>query len=148
MPEGARYVGRGSIWGNPFVVGQPSGVFPEGMGLRGQAETLIPSLSLAQSLAMYAELLDGFIGPEMYPLGHDWMAVFKRRTNNWHPSEAARSQLRGHDLACWCRCCPEHADGLPLGVTCEACEPCHADVLLEIANPDLALAPPTDRRAG
>ena len=32
--------------------------------------------------------------------------------------EEARQELRGHDLACWC----------PPG------EPCHADVLLEIAN--------------
>lgn len=30
-----------------------------------------------------------------------------------------RSELRGHDLCCWC----------PLG------SPCHADVLLELANP-------------
>lgn len=33
-------------------------------------------------------------------------------------AQAAREQLRGKDLACWC----------PLG------QPCHADVLLEIAN--------------
>jgi len=36
---------------------------------------------------------------------------------------AARAELRGHDLACWCP-----VDG----------EPCHADVLLELANaPDM-----------
>ncbi len=36
-----------------------------------------------------------------------------------HPSTAEiRAELRGHDLACWC----------PLD------QPCHADVLLEIAN--------------
>lgn len=33
--------------------------------------------------------------------------------------------LAGHDLACWCPLVD--ADGLPV--------PCHADVLLEIANP-------------
>ena len=43
-------------------------------------------------------------------------------------------ELRGRDLACWCRLCPAHAEGKPLGVTCPDCEPCHADVLLEIAN--------------
>lgn len=42
--------------------------------------------------------------------------------------------LRGRDLACWCRLCDRHADGLPLGETCPDCAPCHADVLLEIAN--------------
>jgi hypothetical protein len=35
-------------------------------------------------------------------------------------AKEAKSELRGKDLACWC----------PLG------QPCHADVLLEIANAD------------
>jgi hypothetical protein len=37
-----------------------------------------------------------------------------------HPeiADRARAELRGHDLACWC----------PLD------QPCHADVLLELAN--------------
>jgi hypothetical protein len=38
---------------------------------------------------------------------HDWMLL-----------DACRSELRGKDLACWC----------PLD------QPCHADVLLELAN--------------
>jgi hypothetical protein len=37
--------------------------------------------------------------------------------------EAARQQLRGKNLACWC---PLH-------------KPCHADVLIEIANPPTRL---------
>lgn len=43
-------------------------------------------------------------------------------------------QLRGRNLACWCKLCPEHADGKPLGVECADCAPCHADVLLAVAN--------------
>ncbi len=42
--------------------------------------------------------------------------------------------LSGIDLACWCRLCPAHWDGLPLGVKCDQCAPCHADVLLAVAN--------------
>ncbi len=42
--------------------------------------------------------------------------------------------LRGKDLACWCPLCEAHKDGRPLGMHCAACAPCHADVLLEIAN--------------
>lgn len=42
--------------------------------------------------------------------------------------------LRGRDLACWCALCPEHRGGLYLGTTCPECAPCHADVLLELAN--------------
>ena len=43
-------------------------------------------------------------------------------------------RLRGKNLACWCRLCEKHKDGKPLGVKCEQCSPCHADVLLEVAN--------------
>lgn len=49
---------------------------------------------------------------------------------------AARAELAGKDLACWCRLCDLHLDGKvaeqPSG--CPYCEPCHADVLLELAN--------------
>jgi hypothetical protein len=41
-----------------------------------------------------------------------WIELFP------HVAQAARRELRGHDLACWC----------PLN------QPCHADVLLKIAN--------------
>ena len=44
------------------------------------------------------------------------------------------TELRGKHLACWCRLCPAHAAGKPLGTVCEDCAPCHADVLLKIAN--------------
>src|SRR5262249_9833266 len=42
--------------------------------------------------------------------------------------------LRGHNLACWCRLCPIHRQGRPLGVACRDCRPCHSDVTLELAN--------------
>lgn len=44
------------------------------------------------------------------------------------------AELRGHDLACTCKLCPAHADGLPLGVKCDKCDPCHATELLRLAN--------------
>lgn len=46
----------------------------------------------------------------------------------------ATLRLRGKNLACWCRLCPAHADGKPLGVKCKHCDPCHADFLLRLAN--------------
>lgn len=46
-----------------------------------------------------------------------------------------KSGLAGINLACACRLCPAHKEnGLPLGAKCNGCSPCHADVLLEIAN--------------
>lgn len=53
-----------------------------------------------------------------------WLAVIDfEKSIEWNPEgeaykEAARRELRGHDLACFCR----------------LDEPCHADVLLRIAN--------------
>ena len=53
-----------------------------------------------------------------------WLAVLSfEKSIEWNPEgdayrEIARRELRGHDLVCWCR----------------LDEPCHADVLLKIAN--------------
>lgn len=110
MPPNTVYVGRGSRWGNPFVVGQPSGVFPEGTGRLGKAETLIASLTLEQAIQFYRDALQGYLTPEMYPEGH----VFRERIRHYD----LWSMLHGRNLACWC----------PLD------QPCHADVLLELAN--------------
>ncbi len=43
-------------------------------------------------------------------------------------------ELRGKNLACWCKLCERHRDGKPLGVECSDCVPCHAEILLEISN--------------
>lgn len=122
MPKGAVYVGRGTIWGNPFIVGQPSGVFDgkdgRPLGMRDQVEILIPELDLAKCIEFYRDLLNGYICPEMYPHGHNWRNAFGRKVRRAHPGDWARSVLRGKPLACFC----------PLN------QPCHADVLLEIAN--------------
>ena len=50
--------------------------------------------------------------------------LFRRSIKHWWPedyADAARTALRGKDLACWC----------PLDM------PCHADVLLELANAEV-----------
>lgn len=121
MPEGAVYVGRGSIWGNPFVVGQPSGIFDgkdgRPLGFRDEVEILIPIVDLDTSLRLYRDLVQGFVAPEMYPFGRQWSRDMHKKCGG-HPAEIARAFLRGKVLACWC----------PLSV------PCHADVLLELAN--------------
>lgn len=120
MPDGAVYVGRPTIWGNPWKVGEPSGLFDgrdgRPLGMRDQAEVLIGAVSLAKSIEMYRALVRGHLYPEMFPFGHDWMKRFEKRIG--HPMTWLRSDLRGRDLACWC----------PLD------QPCHADVLLDLAN--------------
>ncbi len=80
MPENTVYVGRPSVWGNPFKVGH---CFEHGL---------------------YCGLV--FDNDHAYRL-------FKR----FLPCPSTR-ELRGKNLACWC----------PLD------QPCHADILLEMAN--------------
>jgi len=47
-----------------------------------------------------------------------WLAAAKRADIERPTIEEIRSELRGKDLACWCK----------------TEDPCHADVLLELAN--------------
>lgn len=45
------------------------------------------------------------------------------------------SELRGKNLACWCRLCARHAErGKPLDEDCVDCAPCHCDPLGRAAN--------------
>lgn len=48
--------------------------------------------------------------------------------------EAARRDLAGRKLACWCRLCDLHRSGKPLGEPCPTCDPCHVDTLGRLAN--------------
>lgn len=118
MPPNTVYVGRGSAYGNPFVVGERSGVFNDGK------PDLIEALTLEQCIGFYRDLTSGFLSPEMHPRGHDFQRQFRRRFIRMSLAEAARCYLRGRNLACWCPLVDK--DGKPV--------PCHADVLLEIAN--------------
>lgn len=81
MPENAIYVGRPTVWGNPYVVGSQL--------MNGD------TLTAEKAVELYEQhLADNFSERDI------------------------RHCLRGKDLACWC----------------ELDQPCHADVLLRIAN--------------
>jgi hypothetical protein len=81
MPDDTIYVGRPSVWGNPFVVGSQL--------LNGD------TLTAEKAVALYRQHV---------------LEIFDLRT--------IRTRLGGKNLACWC----------PLD------RPCHADVLIELAN--------------
>lgn len=108
LPLGAIKVDRSTPWGNPYVVGQ-----------NGTA---------AECVRLYEALMAGLIPLLSQPRYESAMASRQQVVDY-------RGDLAGRDLACWCRLCPEHKDGKPLGVECANCAPCHADVLLRIANP-------------
>lgn len=113
-PDGAVYVGRPTRWGNPCTqvrmpaldgseweregrLGKTSG---QHYGFRHPDGTttshLVRDATREQAVAMYRQHLDQV--PSLVA--------------------AARAELKGRDLMCWC----------PPG------QPCHADVLLELAN--------------
>ena len=93
MPAGAVYVGRPTRWGNPFRVGDRV-LVPGSTGGPDGAEWEV--LSASRAIALYEAHIRA--RPKLVA--------------------AARSDLAGRDLACWCA----------------LDQPCHADVLLKIAN--------------
>ncbi|WP_423201249.1 DUF4326 domain-containing protein [Gordonia sihwensis] len=106
MPDGAIYVGRPSKWGNPYTA--------ELMHRRSVAYQLLgadPPVRELLADAVEAFRCDLTYGPDSawwWYGPHVQMIAIK----------GALAELRGHDLACWC----------PLD------QPCHADVLLDLAN--------------
>lgn len=122
MPEGAVYVGRPTVFGNPFkaykcdccgywdvkddndvtylvdhqYVRQPAVRADRGTWTTQQQ-------AIGESVRLYNDELTYWVGGRLA-----WEPGFRERVE----------ALRGRDLACWC----------PLD------QPCHADVLLEVAN--------------
>ena len=79
MPQGAIYVGRPSVWGNPFIV-----------GIDGTAE---------ECVRKFEKWFDPTIAEE----GSDLYNF--RMENGWGGNSYAilsTTALRGKDLACWC----------------------------------------------
>lgn len=105
MPAGAVYVGRPTKWGNPFCV--------EACGTRSKAvrvyrawmDGTFTDKSIVRIIGGGVKMPEQPISIFRYLI---WRGGLRRQLE----------ELRGKDLACWC----------PLD------QPCHADVLLEIAN--------------
>lgn len=113
-PKGAIYVGRGSKWGNPFIIetngcldGGTCAVIGPGRGTSAVAY-LGPDKTEARQVAV-----------DLFSMSiHSLAFAAEHGVLNYPLTDEIRATLAGHDLMCWC----------PLD------QPCHADVLLEIAN--------------
>jgi len=112
MPEGAIYVGRGAKWGNPFVIGT-STVATYPFSVRGSFNHLLGLHKTKAEAAKHAvycfEIQTGPMGSYEYDAA---------------TLAELREKLAGKDLACWCPLLDENGERFP----------CHADVLLELAN--------------
>lgn len=95
MPEGAVYVGRPTIWGNPFRLGTPN------------ADNCMVCRDRAEAVEKFRS--------EIVTFGGGFIGVTK---------DDIKRELCGKDLACWCQLVDEYGNHVP----------CHADVLLELAN--------------
>jgi len=107
MPPNTVKADRSTRLGNPWRVGEP----------------FVPNA--AEAVHMFQVRLPGgflYQARPPYPESHMGQIV------------ARLPELRGKNLACWCRLCERHADGKPFGEHCPDCEPCHVDPLGEIAN--------------
>jgi uncharacterized protein DUF4326 len=98
MPDGAKYVGRGADWGNPYVVSNTVTITTPSIYDPERQDTYLYSTEITRDVAVllfriWVESRPGLM-------------------------DQIRRELGGLDLACWC----------PLD------QPCHADVLLKIAN--------------
>lgn len=111
MPPNTVYVGRPGRWGNPFsgsALAQLAAVF---FGGRGD----VPYDRARGLVGLYAHWLNGF--PNGIPM---LLAVLINKRLPLPPTIGEIAELRGKNLACFC----------PLD------QPCHADVLLDLANAD------------
>jgi hypothetical protein len=109
MPENTVSVARPGKWGNPFVVGKIAHVWHRPGTAHGWPKEPLYIDRFRCDAAWHAvELFRAAMSgdPEWYPADeHRW-------------TRPDLQPLRGKNLACWC----------PLD------QPCHADVLLELAN--------------
>jgi hypothetical protein len=115
MPERAIYVGRPTRWGNPFVAHDWQAAFRAvALGCRGDRAGRNEAAVKLYRLWLTSE------GTEVEIDRRDfWQReVMTVQTPPRPTIEDIRTALRGHDLACWC--------ALDL--------PCHATVLIELAN--------------
>jgi hypothetical protein len=123
MPPGAKYVGRPSRWGNPFWIYK--GHTTAGPSW-GKAREVWGHISRVQCDAAYVTSSSALGSADAVELFESLMRVRARdegdRLREW------LAPLVGKDLACWC----------PLD------QPCHADVLLRLANPSPSTSTPKE----
>jgi hypothetical protein len=123
MPEGAVYVGRPGVFGNPAVIEcdrsiantvNPWHLWAGDVG-PGLGWSVTKAEATARAVRFYREWLTRTKGGRITNrLGDTTAAYMAQYDEIWKRMD----ELAGHDLACWC----------PLD------QPCHADVLLELAN--------------
>jgi len=129
LPPDCVYVGRPTRWGNPFNF-RPSEFcwLALGYGCRGDAAGRQKASVIAYRdwlTAAPGKVVAEYERGTVMQNGAQKVDIGPRVKVGRAPTlEEIRAALRGHDLACWCPLT------MPDGSRC----PCHADVLLQLAN--------------
>ena len=108
MPENTVKVARPTKWGNPYRLGHTN--FAPQLILTKDHGALMPAPKYIESTEMAVRMLEILI--------HSNVADPSSILPPYPALDEIRAELRGKNLACFC----------PLD------QPCHADVLLELAN--------------
>lgn len=125
LPEGARVVTRSTVFGNPWVAGKDAAFWwPRAMHCGWQSEHPVPAgrIDAETAVSIFRYWMEGLMPDRgglpvnMSEFGHEALRSNLRDRRALILSRLP--ELRGRSLACWCK---------------PGC-PCHADVLLEIAN--------------
>lgn len=131
-PAGAVKVDRSTQWGNRYEV-EPLKrklieVFEDEVSEFYAGTDRFRSARLVKNAGLYRTAEDA--------AQRICIARFQAYILDFHQAkEAIQRELQGKDLACWCKLCEEHVHiGKDVGDRCAACAPCHADVLLLVAN--------------
>lgn len=113
----ARYVGRGTRWGNPWRWQGGTSYAPGWWEVREAWPDIVPAYDLTECF-LYVTSTGGHAAGRASAV-ESFVKLCKVSERD-HPDLFAEwlAPLAGHDLACWCP--PDLA--------------CHADVLLELAN--------------
>lgn len=120
-PEGAVVVARPTRWGNPWKPGRPGGFWLPDWPVSDSR--IGCDLDAAEAVDLYRRLLEHGPDPVNRLLPSECSSHGRRTLRDSLRAHAARirhdlPELRGRDLCCWC----------------SLDQPCHADVLLELAN--------------
>jgi hypothetical protein len=121
-PEGAVVVTRSTIFGNPWAAGTHEAFWGPGQGGGWYSTHRVDAgeLTAAQAVDQFRAWMEGRLVDHL-PVGLSWFGDIVCRDDLMNRLTLIYDrlpELRGRDLCCWC----------PLD------QPCHADVLLEIAN--------------
>lgn len=121
LPDGAAVVSRPSVFGNPWVCSWPYGCPKSPDYDHGHNPDGTPAMVCCVD-TFRGWVRQGLAGEESHLIGKGGglRAALMAATGNVERTKLVEAlpRLRGRDLACWC------APG----------KPCHADVLIEMAN--------------